>query len=77
MDVADERIVPLQGCDHRSMCRFAGRESEAYKAILNVLQDWDEELNECKYSLEGYILLNGIKRSRLLVVAKAYTIISE
>lgn len=47
MDVADERIVPLQGCDHRDICRFTGANSEAYKTVLNVLQDWIEEFNQC------------------------------
>ncbi len=46
MDVAGERIVPMQGCDHRNICRFAGGTSDAYKTILNVLQDWIEELNQ-------------------------------
>ena len=46
MDVAKERIVPMQGCDHRRICRFTGGTSEAYKTILNVLQDWVEELNQ-------------------------------
>lgn len=49
MDVADERIVPMQGCDHKSICRFAGETSEAYKTVLNVLQDWVEELNQRQY----------------------------
>ncbi|KAH6712632.1 ankyrin repeat-containing domain protein [Leptodontidium sp. MPI-SDFR-AT-0119] len=52
MDVPAERYVPMQGCDHRSICRFAGKDSESYKTVYNVLQDWVEELNEpCLQSL--------------------------
>ena len=46
MDVADERIVPMHGCDHKSVCRFSGRTSDAYQTVLSVLQDWVEELNQ-------------------------------
>ena len=46
MDIAGERIIPMQGCDHRTICRFTGATSEGYKTILNVLQDWVEELNQ-------------------------------
>lgn len=42
MDIAGKRIVPMQGCDHRSICRFASESSEGYKAILNVLLEWAE-----------------------------------
>ena len=44
MDIADERIVPMHGCDHRSICRFTGQSSESYKNILSVLQDWTSEI---------------------------------
>ena len=47
MDIPGERIVPMQGCDHRSICRFAGESSEGYKAIMSVLLEWAEELNQC------------------------------
>lgn len=46
MDVARERIVPMHGCDHRSVCRFSGRDSEGYKIVLGVLQDWVNDINE-------------------------------
>jgi hypothetical protein len=39
MDSAGERIVPMRGCDHKSICRFAAGTREGYKTILNVLQD--------------------------------------
>jgi ATP-dependent helicase/DNAse subunit B len=45
MNISNERIVPMQGCDHRSLCRFAGKHSENYKRVSNVLQDWIEELD--------------------------------
>lgn len=44
MGVADERIVPMPGCDHRSVCRFAGESSGGYKSIIGVLPDWVEDL---------------------------------
>lgn len=46
MDIPAERYVPMQGCDHRSICRFAGKDSESYKTVCSVLQDWADELNE-------------------------------
>ncbi|KAH8745409.1 hypothetical protein BGZ57DRAFT_862505 [Hyaloscypha finlandica] len=45
MNISNERIVPMQGCDHRSICRFAGKHSESYKRVSNVLQDWVDELD--------------------------------
>lgn len=49
MDIVGERYVPMQGCNHRSICRFPGGTSEGYKTVLNVLQDWAEELNQRQY----------------------------
>lgn len=44
MNIPNERIVPMHGCDHRSICRFASKHSESYKRVSNVLQDWVDEL---------------------------------
>lgn len=47
LDVADERYIPMPGCDHSSICRFPSKNSESYQTVLGVLQDWVEEINEC------------------------------
>lgn len=47
MNIPSERIVPMPGCDHRSICRFSGHHSESYKRVSNVLQDWIEKLDIC------------------------------
>ena len=45
MDISGERIVPMLGYNHRTMCRFDNRDSEGYKMILGVFFDWVEELS--------------------------------
>jgi metal-dependent hydrolase (beta-lactamase superfamily II) len=45
INISNERIVPMQGCDHSSICRFASKHSESYKRVYNVLQDWVDELD--------------------------------
>ena len=45
MNIPNERIVPMQGCDHRSICRFSGKQSESYKRVFNVLHDWVDEID--------------------------------
>ncbi|KAN0101984.1 Ankyrin repeat-containing domain protein [Hyaloscypha variabilis] len=46
MNVPDEIILPMHDCDHSSICRFDGAHSWGYKAIVNVLQDWLDELEK-------------------------------
>jgi protein SERAC1 len=48
MNIPNERIVPMQGCDHRNICRFSSKHSESYKRVSNVLQDWINELDTCE-----------------------------
>ena len=45
MNISNERIVPMHGCDHRSICRFASKPSKSYKSVSNILQDWVDELD--------------------------------
>jgi hypothetical protein len=42
----EERIVPMHGCDHRTICRFEAETSNGYKSILGVLQDWADAAKE-------------------------------
>ena len=45
MDIDRERIIPMHSCDHMSICRFGIESREGYKSVLQVLQDWAEDLN--------------------------------
>lgn len=46
MDVARERIIPMPGCDHRTICRFPRKDSSGYKTVLGVIQEWVSAINE-------------------------------
>jgi len=46
MGIPGERIVPMHGCDHSTICRFDGDSSFGYQSIFEVLQDWAEEAKE-------------------------------
>jgi hypothetical protein len=46
MGIPGERIVPMHGCDHSTVCRFEGEASFGYQSILQVLQDWADEAKE-------------------------------
>ncbi|KFY81883.1 hypothetical protein V500_11000 [Pseudogymnoascus sp. VKM F-4518 (FW-2643)] len=48
MGVPKERIIPMQGCDHRTICRFPGTYSKGYKAVLGILHEWVSPINEAK-----------------------------
>ncbi|KAK8097440.1 hypothetical protein PG984_016579 [Apiospora sp. TS-2023a] len=39
INCAGERVIDMQGCDHRSICRFAQR-SNNYRLILGILKEW-------------------------------------
>ena len=41
-----ERYVPMQGCDHRTVCTFASRDNN-YKLILGILREWCEMAARC------------------------------
>jgi hypothetical protein len=43
MDIPKERIVYMDGCDHRSICRFDDKTSNSYKSVLGVLKPWAKE----------------------------------
>ncbi|RDL35776.1 uncharacterized protein BP5553_06388 [Venustampulla echinocandica] len=46
MGIHTETIFPMAGCDHTSICKFAGETSGAYKTVLNELRNWVDELNQ-------------------------------
>ncbi|KAI9762477.1 MAG: hypothetical protein M1840_001237 [Geoglossum simile] len=39
MGIPNEHIIPMQGCDHCGICRFASESSHSYKAVRNVLEE--------------------------------------
>jgi len=39
LDVDTETAIPMLGCDHRTICRFSGKEDTNYKKVLNILQE--------------------------------------
>ncbi|KAH0536065.1 hypothetical protein FGG08_007031 [Glutinoglossum americanum] len=43
MDIPKERIVYMDGCDHRSICRFNDKTSNGYRTVLGVLKPWVKE----------------------------------
>lgn len=45
MDIPGERIVPMLGYNHKTMCRFDSKGSGGYKLILAVFLDWINELD--------------------------------
>ncbi|TVY85021.1 Protein SERAC1 [Lachnellula suecica] len=46
MDTPKERLYPMPGCDHMSICKFSSEESQNYKLIRGVLRKWaDAERN--------------------------------
>jgi hypothetical protein len=46
MAIRRERIVSMHNYDHASMCRFPDAESEGYKSISSILEDWIDERND-------------------------------
>lgn len=47
MGIPGERIVPMLGCNHTTVCRFEGESSFGYQSIFGVLQDWAKETRQC------------------------------
>jgi hypothetical protein len=43
MDIPGERIVHMDGCDHRSICRFSDKTGNSYRCVLGVLKPWAKE----------------------------------
>ncbi|KFZ03761.1 hypothetical protein V502_10684 [Pseudogymnoascus sp. VKM F-4520 (FW-2644)] len=39
MNVPGEVIVPMNGCDHRDICRFSGVESNNYRLVLSEIKE--------------------------------------
>ncbi|KFZ03150.1 hypothetical protein V502_11189 [Pseudogymnoascus sp. VKM F-4520 (FW-2644)] len=58
MGVPRERIVPMQGCDHRTICRFPGTYSKGYKAVLGILQEWVSHFNEACLESLSFLEIN-------------------
>jgi hypothetical protein len=46
MNIPDEIIQPMPGCNHNNICKFGGASSGGYKTVLNVLKDWVDELKK-------------------------------
>jgi hypothetical protein len=41
-NVPGERYVPMQGCDHKTVCLFSSR-NHNYKLVLGILREWCDE----------------------------------
>jgi hypothetical protein len=44
MDVSNEVLIPMPGCDHRTICRFESDKIEAYQNVLGILQEVASEV---------------------------------
>jgi hypothetical protein len=40
MHIPGEKIVPMDDCDHSTICRFDAETSLGYKTIFGILQEW-------------------------------------
>ncbi|TVY38555.1 Protein SERAC1 [Lachnellula occidentalis] len=43
MSVAGERLIPMAGCDHMSICRFSRENGNSYALVWGVLQECAED----------------------------------
>lgn len=46
MDIDEEFFVPMDGCDHTTVCRFENASSEGYKSILDALKKYAAQARE-------------------------------
>ena len=46
MDMAGERIIPMEGCDHSSICSFSSNTSNSYKSVQAILKSWADEARQ-------------------------------
>lgn len=46
MNIDEELIVPMDGCDHTTVCRFGNASSDGYKSILDVLVRYTTQVRE-------------------------------
>jgi hypothetical protein len=46
MNIDGELIVPMDGCDHTTVCRFENASSDGYKSILDVLVRYTAQARE-------------------------------
>ena len=38
LDFPDEAIIPMDGCDHRTLCRFSSKEDPNYRVICSRMR---------------------------------------
>ena len=43
MSGARERLIPMAGCGHISICKFSRESENSYALVWGVLQEWAEE----------------------------------
>src|SRR5580704_17421178 len=39
MGIPNEHIIPMQGCDHCEICRFADQSSNGYRVVRNTIEE--------------------------------------
>lgn len=53
MKCVNERVVDMQGCDHRTICRFPFKNNN-YGLIRGIIEEWgDEAIALRQRGLEG------------------------
>ncbi|KAB8290368.1 hypothetical protein EYC80_010801 [Monilinia laxa] len=45
LHITNERVVKMDGCDHRNICRFSGPESPSYLMVWGILKEYADEAN--------------------------------
>lgn len=45
MKCVGERVIDMQGCDHKSICRFPSR-TNSYGLIKGIIQEWGKEAGD-------------------------------
>ena len=55
MGIPNERIVYMDGCDHRTICRFSNKTSNGYKNVLGLLKRY---ANEARKGMLSFLSLH-------------------
>lgn len=52
MKVPGEEVIDMQGCDHKSICRFANQ-NHNYILLLNVILGWFSSMQPHENAVQG------------------------
>jgi hypothetical protein len=59
LNTPDERVVPMQNCDHRNICRFSGPESKSYQRVCGILKEYAGEANKSRFYAREIMVQNA------------------